>query len=73
MCQKDDARLLSTKELAGALGCSEDLIRKVRADKRTGEKGKGKLVKIADELSIGYQKVAKATFIEHLEKLIPLK
>ncbi|TZF81785.1 hypothetical protein FW774_17160 [Pedobacter sp. BS3] len=73
MCQKEYDRLLSTGELAGIIDCSETLIRQVRTGVRNTNKGKGKLIKIADELNVQAASIAKTTLIEAIEKLIPLK
>jgi hypothetical protein len=73
MYQKEDARILSTEELAEIIECSETLIRKVRNGDRNANKGKGKLIKEADELNLQVTQIAKTTLIEAIEKLIPLK
>lgn len=72
MYQKEDEGLLSTSELSEVINCSESLIRQVRIGERNADKGKGKLIKEADDLNKKVKKVAKTTLIEAIEALIPL-
>lgn len=73
MYQKDAQGLLSTTELAQTIGCSESLIRQVRSGERNADKGKGAIIKVADELNIKAKAVAKTCLIEAIEKLVPVK
>lgn len=73
MYQKEKTGLLTTTEIAGLVCCSESLVRQVRTGERKANKGKGAIIKKVDELNQEAEIAAKTSFIQYIEKLIPLK